>query len=212
MTDFALPRIGEVVESPREETDWVMWSVTTVIGILDKPAIRHWSINNIAERVVDRVDVIERRLAEEDRAEAVQYVKRLQWDTGGLLSDTALGTAAHGLFDAYALSGRRPAVEPELHPRFATDGSVLHPDDMRSLERMLDQFDRFLTEYQPEYLATEAVVFHPDYGYAGQADAFMRLSGIPVIADYKTSRKTYDAKGNVIAPYPEVSLQLAAYR
>ena len=32
------------------------------------------------------------------------------------------------------------------------------------------------------------------------------------IADYKTSKKSTDAKGKATGPYPEVALQLAAYR
>jgi hypothetical protein len=77
---------------------------------------------------------------------------------------------------------------------------------------MLDRFDHWLQRFTPAYQATEVVVYHPTYGYAGQADGFLTVDGVRLIIDYKTSRDGYDAKGNPKTPYPEAALQLAAYR
>lgn len=212
MSTVELPRVGEVAEAKREPEDLVMWSVTTIIGVLDKPALIPWAVGVTAERTIEKLPIILARLESEGAEEAVRYIKGLRWQTDGRLADTELGTVAHGLFDSYALTGVRPEVVAELHPKFPVDGSLLHDDDVFALLRMLEQFDRFLDQYQPDYLATECVVFHPDQGYAGQVDAFLALDDVPLIADYKTSRKTYDTKGNIRTPYPEVALQLAAYR
>jgi hypothetical protein len=214
MTATELPRVGEVTEAKREPDDLVMWSVTTIIdaAVAKGDALLNWAVGVTAERVADQLDHVRNRLDTEGRAAAVKYIKGLRWQLHGLVSDADLGTIAHGLFDQYALSGHRPEVDPELHPHFRSEGTLLHDDDMLNLGRMLDQFDRWLNEYQPTYNATEVVVYHPDQGYAGQADAFVTLDGVPLIADYKTSRKTYDWKGNVRTPYSEVGLQLAAYR
>jgi hypothetical protein len=55
-------------------------------------------------------------------------------------------------------------------------------------------------------------VYHPTMGYAGQSDAFLTIDGVRFIADYKTSKKAFDKRGNAKTPYPEqVALQLAAY-
>lgn len=212
MTAAELPRLGEVVETKREPEDLVMWSVTTILGVLDKPALVPWAVGVTAERTVTQFDKVKRIIETLGEEEAITYIKGLRWQLGGLLSDSDLGTVAHGLFDEYALTGERPEVVPELHTDFAAKRTLLHDDDMFALNRMLDQFDRFLQDYQPDYLATEVVVYHPEQGYAGQADAFLALGGVPLIGDYKTSRKTYDGKGNIRTPYPEVGLQLAAYR
>jgi hypothetical protein len=210
---MALPRAGEVIEAKREPDDMVMWSVTTILKILAKQDVLvPWAVGVTAERVVENMEVIRQRLFNEDTASAVDYIKGLRWQLGGKLSDTELGTVAHGLFEQYALSGTRPPVHAALHPKNAKDGALLVADDVRDLARMLDHFDRWLNCYQPQYLATEVVVYHPEMGYAGQADGFATVAGSDVIIDYKTSRRTWDTKGEVRAPYPENALQIAAYR
>lgn len=207
-----LPRRGTVAQAKREADDEVMWSVTTIIGILDKPALIPWAVGLTAERVVQNLEGIRYRAEREGAAEAIDYVSRLRWRTDGLLKDSDLGTVAHGLFDEYAISGTRPDVVPELHPDHAKEGTVLAEADEAALVGMLDQFDRFLQEFQPDYLATEVVVYSKEYGYAGQADGFASIGGVPLILDYKTSRKTWTKGGKLRTPYPEVGLQLAAYR
>lgn len=210
-----LPAIGGTVDGARREAnDTEMWSVTTIIGCLDKPALVPWAVNETAAKVVTTLDIIRRRLENEGQESAIEYVKGLRWHTGGLLSASQLGTLAHHLFDQWALSetGTRPRVEPEMHPDRATKGKVLDPQDIRDLNLMLDQFGRFLDEFQPSYQSTEVVVYDDQYEYAGQADAFLTIEGTPLICDYKTSRASYTGAGKERAPYPEVGLQLAAYR
>jgi hypothetical protein len=212
MTDIAIPLVGSSALARQEEDDLVLWSVTTIIGCLDKPALVQWAVNVTAERVIDNLDVIARRLDDEGKDEATHYVKGLRWRTGGLMTDAQMGTVAHALFDDYAITGVRPAVHPELHPDFGTKGSTVMPVDLLTLERMLDQFDRFLQMFTPDYLATEVTVYHPEMGYAGQADGFVTIDGTRLIMDYKTSRRSYANDGSERGPYPEVGLQLAAYR
>lgn len=212
MTD--LPRHGEVLENVKAEVgDEIMHSVTRVTSVLDKSdALIGWACGLQAERTITNLPRIYSRLKHEGEASAIEYVAGLRWQTDGLLSDSALGTLAHGLFDAFALSGTRPEVVPEMHPDHARDDTLLDPRDVHNLERMLDQFSRFLDEFQPEYLATEVVVYHPTYGFAGQSDGFLVIDGHAYIVDYKTSRKSWTKANKPRGPYPEVGLQLAAYR
>jgi hypothetical protein len=214
MTLAALPRLGEVVETSRQADDMVMWSVTTVISAVTplQDRLIPWAVGITAERTVEQLDTLIARLNNEGAESAVQFVKGLRWQLGGRLSDTELGTVAHHLFCQYALTGVRPEVAPELHPKFSAEGATLHADDVRDLRAMLIQFDRWLQGWQPDYWATEVVVYHPGMGFAGQADGFLSVEGVPVIVDYKTSRKTFDSKGNVRPPYAECAPQLAAYR
>jgi hypothetical protein len=212
-TDTGLPRRGETRLGQRQDGDVSCYSVTTILACIDKsqPLI-NWAVGTTAERTVKHLKQIERRLREEGEQSAVDYVKNLRWDTGGLLSDSALGTLAHSLFDEYALDGRRPEVHRELHPDHQSKGKVLAAEDVHTLGRMLDRFDEFLQQFQPVYRCCEIVVFDERYGVAGQADAFMAIDGVELIADYKTSRTSWTAAGKPKAPYSEASLQLAAYR
>lgn len=204
-----LPRIGEVVEAKADPGDLILWSVTTVLSILDRPALIPWAVNLTADRVVTKFDVIRRRLEEEGPESASEYVRGLRWQTDGLVKAADLGTIAHHLFDTYALTGTRPPVTVDLHPE---RGKTLDPRDVRDLTLMLDQFDAFLQQFQPEYDATEVVVYTPEYGIAGQTDALMRIQGERLIVDYKTSRDSWTKADKPKGPYPEVGLQLAAYR
>lgn len=207
-----LPRVGELVDAHREQNDQALYAVTTLLNQLERRALLYHAVNTVAERAVDKLAMVQRRLDEEGRESAIELVREFQWDTAGLLSDAALGTVAHKLCQLYALTGERPRITGDEHPKHKIDGSVLAEPDRVSLRRMLDQFDRFLDEFQPDYYATEVTVYHPRYGYAGQLDLIARIGGELLLGDYKFSRSTYDRKGNLRRPYPENSLQVTAYR
>lgn len=174
--------------------DVQMWSVTTIIGALDKPALLYWSAEEAAKAAVKSERTWKAMLEEQGEAEAVKWLRDARFRRQkGLRSATELGTAVHEACEQYALTGIKPDVDDEVRP-------------------FLDQFDGWLDRFQPSYQATEVVVFHPQYGYAGTTDAFLTLEGVPLIVDYKSSRKNVDARGQLTGPYPEVALQLAGYR
>lgn len=174
--------------------DLRLWSVTTVIGALDKPALVYWSAEQTALAAVAAVKSLPQRIEEDGETETVKWLTGARFRRPrGQRSATELGTAVHEACEEYALTGVRPDVDTEVAP-------------------FLDQFDRWLDRFQPSYQATEVCVYHPTYGYAGTADAFLTIDGTRFLADYKTSRTTVDGKGNLRTPYPEqVGLQLAAY-
>lgn len=177
-----------------EPDDLRLWSVTTVIGALDKPALVYWSAEQTALAAVAAVKSLPQRIEEDGETETVKWLTGARFRRPrGQRSATELGTAVHEACEEYALTGVRPDVDAEVAP-------------------FLDQFDRWLDRFQPSYQATEVCVYHPTYGYAGTADAFLTIDGTRFLADYKTSRNTLDGKGNLRTPHPEqVGLQLAAY-
>lgn len=195
--------------------DQRLWSVTTIIGVLDKPALMYWSAEQAALAAVSVVGSLEQRIREDGEPETVKWLRDARFrKPKGRLSATALGECAHDACEQYALTGTRPTpadlgalVRHKGGPQFSgVDAEVA------VLGRMLDRFDGWLQRFQPTYDATEVVVYHPTYGYAGQADAFCTIDGVRLLVDYKTSRDGYDAKGNPKTPYPDAALQIAAYR
>lgn len=214
----------EPIEDAKAEPDDIrLWSVTTIIDVLDKPAIAYWSAEEAAVAAINQQSTWRGMLADCDddcdhtsaqRCAAVKWLRDARnRRSKNRLSSTALGTAMHDLCEQYALSGSRPnkdnieAVVTKLGGTAVTisnEGPVLW--------RMLDRFDEWLQRFTPEYQATEVTVYHPDYGYAGTADGFLTIDGVRSIIDYKTSRDPLDSRGNPKKPYSEVSLQLAAYR
>lgn len=93
------------------------------------------------------------------------------------------GTAIHEAIEAYILGKPMPPWSEDVAPR-------------------LRQFERFLTAYAPEYHLTEASVYNKTQRYAGTLDALASIDGRKLVVDVKSGKGVY----------PEVALQLSAYR
>ena len=185
--------------------DLRLWSVTSILDVLDKPALMYWAAEQSAIAAIHNEATWRGMLADDEpgcdhtdaaRCQAVKWLRDARFRRPkGQRSATELGELVHKACEQYALTGTRPAdVDPEVVP-------------------FLDRFDEWLDGYGPSYQATEVAVYHPELGYAGQADAFATIDGVRYIVDYKSSRKVEDSQGNPTKPYPEsAALQLAAYR
>ena len=206
-----------------EQADQSFWSVTTIIGALDKPALMYWAAEQTAVAAVGSQSTWRGMLADDHtgcthtsarECATVKWLRDARYRRPrDLLSAKDLGTVVHALAEQYALTGTRPgrdAITAQLH---LTGGDAV--DVAREgpvAEAMLDRFDGWLQRFTPTYRATEMVVYSPTYGYAGQADALLEVDGFEAIVDYKSSREPFDSQGAAKTPYPEVALQLAAYR
>jgi len=192
-TDAQLGQGVEDVKMPADD-DLRHWSVTTLIGALDKPALMYWAAEQAALCAIRQVATWQAIEGENGTAEAVKWISGARFRTPkGERGGAELGTAVHDAIETYTLTGNRPDIDAEIEP-------------------YLVQFDRWAQTWQPSYQATEVTVFAPTYGYAGTCDAFLTIDGVRFIADYKTSKKSFDKQGKPTSPYPEVALQLAAYR
>ena len=197
------------------DDDLTLWSVTTILGALDKPALLYWAAEQTAEAAIDNLATWQAMLEDRGREEAVRWLRDARFRRPkATLGSAPLGTVTHKVCETYALTGTKPSRE------FIAD--LVEHEGGRQVDiagetavvlRMLDQFDDWLHRFQPSYQATEVCVYNPTYGYAGQTDGFLTIDGVRFIVDYKTSREPRDSRGNPKAPYPEqVGLQLAAYR
>jgi hypothetical protein len=215
MTDLA--ELGQAIDDIDKAApeDLRLWSVTTIIGCLDKPALLYWAAEQTALAAVASARSLPSRIDEEGEEPVTKWLRDARFRRPkGRLSAASLGTCAHNACEEYALTGTRPdrarladIIRQEGGARF--DGV---DNELPVLERMLDQFDGWLQRFTPSYQATEVVVYHPTMGYAGTADAFLTIDGVRLIGDYKSSRDGFDSRGNAKSPYPEAALQLAAYR
>lgn len=192
-TDVFVGQAADDTAKPADD-DQRLWSVTTLIGALDKPALQYWSAEQTAIAAHDLYKTWVEISKSSGRDEAIDWLKRARFRTpAGQRTAADLGTAVHAACEEYALTGVRPDVDEEISP-------------------FLDQFDKWLQAFQPAYQATEVAVYHPGYGYAGTCDCFLTIDGVRFIGDYKSTRKAVDKKGNPAPVYSEVSLQLSAYR
>lgn len=196
MTAVDVTLLGQPPEDVKkpDADDVRCWSVTTLIGCLEKPALVYWSAEQTARAAVDQYAAWTAIAKSAGKDEAVKWLTGARFRTPeGERTAADLGTAVHAAIEEYTLTSVRPDVDDEVAP-------------------FLVQFDQWAQIWQPEYIASEVTVYSPDAGYAGTCDGFMVLDGVPVIFDYKTSKKSWDKQNKPTGPYPEVGLQLAAYR
>jgi hypothetical protein len=185
-----------------DEGDLRLWSVTTILGVLDKPALLYWAAEQTAKAAVTMAKTLPARVAEDGAENVVKYLRDARFRRApDALSDAEFGTAMHGVAENYALTGIPPKITAETFK-----------GDVDAAVKCFEQLDRWLQRFQPAYIATEVTVFSPTYGIAGTTDGFFTIDGVRLIFDYKYSKKSFDAQGKPTGLYPEVALQLAAYR
>jgi hypothetical protein len=197
------------------EDDLVLWSVTTIIGVLDKPALLYWAAEQTANAAIDSLATWQAMLDDEGRDAAVIWLRDARFRRPKTrLSDTAFGSVVHKVCETYALTGQRPGKDLVGELIVYEGGPNVDIDaELDLIGKCLHQFDGWLQRFQPSYQATEVCVYCPEFGYAGQADAFLTIDGVRFLSDYKSTRTPRDGQGRPKTPYPEqVGLQLAAYR
>jgi len=183
-----------VVDKPGAE-DVRLYSVTTILKAASgNEGLVYWAAEETAKAAVSSMKTLHAIIEEQGEDAAVEWLKGARFRAPkGQRTATELGSAVHAWCEEYALTGQRPPCDDELKP-------------------FCDQFDKWAQDFQPEYLAAEMTVFHPDYGYAGTLDAVLALQKVPLVTDYKVSRKTKTGAGKDTTPFPTVAEQLAAYR
>jgi hypothetical protein len=163
------------------------WSVTTIIsGGVPKPALLPWGIKMVAEAAVDMADTLPAMVAR-DRDEAIRYLKGAPYAKRDAAAD--LGTEIHQAAEAYALGKPFPPWPVTILP-------------------YMTSYVKFLEDFTPTFTATEASVYNRTQKYAGTLDAIAALT-LPL---HETpGRYILDTKSGK-GIYPEIGLQLAAYR
>lgn len=167
-----------------------LWSVTTLLGQgVPKPALLGWAVKVTAEYAIDNLDMLA-AVAGKDREAALKLLKDARWRKSS--EATARGSDVHRAAEQLAY-GETPQVDPEIMP-------------------YVDQFSRFLDEHQPVFELAEAPVYNLTYHYAGTLDAVVTVAGRKCVLDMKTTPKRPGGADGARPPFPEVALQLAAYR
>ncbi|HEY7823520.1 MAG TPA: hypothetical protein VIG24_11820 [Acidimicrobiia bacterium] len=140
-------------------------SITNVLGVLDKPALKFWAAGQVAERAYD----MRHSLTQLEREEAVTILKQSPWRSSSRAADR--GTTIHAYLET-RLQG--------LEPREISGEAA----------RFRKAADAFLDDWTPEPLHLEMTVFGD--GYAGTGDLWAKLgNGAVAVLDYKTSKAIY---------------------
>lgn len=156
----------------------VVPGVTGVMRVLDKPAIVPWAQGMVAEAAIAHRSELDGWVAVGGVDGAVQLLRRAaetQRDRAA-----GVGSEVHRLADA--INRGTPVTVPDDLAPFVT------------------AYQRWLTDFQPEFLASEEMVFS-ERGYGGTLDGVAVIAGETWLLDIKTSKGTYS----------DTALQLAAY-
>lgn len=165
-------------------------SVTTVLGIIDKPALVGWAKRETAECAIRNLEILEvMRRNGGDRA-AVEWLKGIpdyQRDQAA-----ARGTRVHAAAEAYG-RGVELDVEPEDMP-------------------FVDAYRRFLVDYNVVPIVAEVgVIGRTPYGpYGGTLDLIAELDWPEPDGPHVRRRALLDLKTSK-GTYKETALQLAGY-
>jgi hypothetical protein len=169
-----------------------LWSVTTLIkkGLGFGEGMIQWAARVTAEQALDARQTLDQMIAEVGRDAAVSWLVEQRRKTSAKAQ--VRGTEVHAAAERLALGQDVGPVDPEHLP-------------------YVRQLSKWLEAFQPTYLMAECPLYNPTYGYAGTSDGIMELSGERLIFDYKTTDKGPNHPGSR-HPYPDVALQLCAYR
>lgn len=152
--------------------------VTTIIGNgFPKPGLTRWAGNTVAEYAVDNWRSLS-KMPPSQRLKEMSSAPYKDRDGAG-----RLGTKIHGIAERI-INGEDVTIPAEIAPR-------------------IEQYKRFLNEWEVEPIHVELPVFSRKHMYGGTVDLIAKLRGIPCLIDNKSNRTS---------PFGDVAFQLAGYK
>lgn len=161
-------------------------SVTTITGMLDKPALTYWSAGCAADYINNLLLGRKGHVTRAQLAEALVAARKEWRNVSKVACD--IGSSVHDLCEEWAKTGRI-SVTP-------SDESVLNG---------WNAFLAFVAENNMVTHAAEVIVYGP--GYGGRVDWVGELNGVMTLIDFKTSKGFYDEYKYQTAAYRGGELQ-----
>ena len=160
---YVHPRTGEVAPS-----------VTTILKVLDKPALQFWSARVAADHAWDNREQLA-LFSERDFKVAIKDAHKTEADEAA-----GLGTLIHSLCEE-----RWDRDDPAEIPKQA--------------DSFMKQFTLFRARFQPKLLLREATFWNSTANYAGTADAVVMIGKECWLLDIKTGKGIYPEHGLQLA-------------
>ena len=183
-------------------------SVTTILGLLDKPQLTDWKLEQVTAEFHRRLKVIGERPAQDAAVSVLDLAHRafeelhadvceraFQQVEDAADAGKAIHKGAERVFQGLDCDESEPVFLPELNERFP-------------LKTFLDPIRGFVAEHNIHPTGHEVSVVNVKHGYAGQGDLPMSCSRGIGFGDFKT-RKT--KPGRPVMAYKEQVMQIAAY-
>lgn len=161
-------------------------SVTNVIDVLGKPYLQTWYAREAAKAAVE-VSQTHPTLTREKPRQAEKWISEAAPRKAA--EAAALGDEVHNAIEKIVLEGDN--VDLDISPK-----AKIYVKNWRA----------FLEEFKPEFIRVEATCFGSvnfaggELGYAGTADAIVKIAGKTYVLDWKTGKSVHT----------EAALQLSA--
>lgn len=157
--------------------------VTSVLDVLDKPALVNWAARESAGYAVEHWAELE-RLPLMERAREIEGAR--------FKKNKAAIVRGHRIH--------------EFGEKLAHGEPVEVPDEYRG---PAEAYAQFLDQWDIETIKTETPICHTEYRYAGTFDALIKSPRLgTVMLDIKTGRSVYDETGLQLAAYRNADLMI----
>ena len=161
-----------------------MYGITTILGVIAKPALIQWAANMAVQFVLDNYTETDNRSIEEICAEA-KYAHRKKKESAG-----EKGTDTHSLIEDY--------IKLMITDQDGVAKSITNGHD----NPMVEHFIQWAVKNKIKFLVSEKQLYSESAWTAGTCDMTFEQAGKKYVGDVKTSS----------AIYPEHFYQMAAYR
>uniref|UniRef100_A0A6M3Y4H6 Putative PD-(D/E)XK nuclease superfamily protein n=1 Tax=viral metagenome TaxID=1070528 RepID=A0A6M3Y4H6_9ZZZZ len=148
-----------------------VFGVTSITGVISKPALIPWAVNTCVKKFQDlfkpgvAYDEIQIEQALKEAKGAHRQVSERATD---------IGTLVHKWLEDW-INGKKPEKPVNAEMQSAIDG-----------------FFQWVEENDIEFIKAERKVYSKEYEYAGTLDAIAKINGKLAVIDFKTSKAIYD--------------------
>ena len=159
-------------------------SVTTILNVLNKPALVEWGVRCACDYVYDNLKLLTAgdSFSVQDVFKIVEQARTAHDRTRQEAAD--IGTNVHDWLAAYWTNEHCPAMPQD-------------PKEIRCIEAALDWF----SDHKLKPVRIEEAQYSRIHKFCGRPDFIGHIDGALSVLDYKSTRSIY----------PEVALQMAAY-
>lgn len=165
-----------------KESGVIVPSVTTILSIINKPALVSWAANtaiaSVREQITPGVQYDELQLEAIFESSRLAHNKK-KTDAGNY------GTFVHNWIEGY-IAKKNPAMPVN-----------------KDLKISIEKFLQWETKNKVKFLVSEQIIFSKKYRYAGKLDCICLINGKLYLIDWKTSSGIYPL---------EMGAQLGAYK
>ena len=124
--------------------------VTTYLNVINKPALIPWAVRTTVEYLRGHIEALQ--------TEPNQILDAAKFEADRLKKDAArIGHETHAWIEAYIKSKIAGGIEPEI------------PEDEQVLNGV-NNFMAWVKKDEPEFHASEMIIYSQKYNYVGQAD------------------------------------------